>query len=170
MMPPTLPRKRRVPQPLRGYRGPLVSAFGRAYRAFVGQYGWPPSGSRWEAAQERAALAEGRLELARRAWAPLSERVRHTKKSLARATAAEKAMTRADEALSRALADLRAALPPPPPPMSKQEEAKKQMAEYRASLRAGAVASEPSPRPISSDVGTRAASEAKTAEPGAASA
>src|SRR6266850_1977436 len=101
MMPPTSPRKRRVPQPLRGQRGPLVAAYVRAYRGSIGQHGWPEQGSRFESAMKRAALSEGHLELARKAWVALFGRQRHTDKTRGDLRAAEKAMGRADEALSR---------------------------------------------------------------------
>ena len=106
--------RRRVPRPLPGHTGPLAPAYQRAYHAFVGQYGWPPSRSRFEAAMIRCAIAEARLVGARIAWAALENMKRRNKARRAELLAADKTLGRADESLSRALADLRSVMPVAP--------------------------------------------------------
>jgi hypothetical protein len=116
MMPPSSPHKggrRRLSAGMPRVFGPHKSPLGRAYRrwwlSLVSQHGQPVPGGAIEPAMSRAAVAGARLAMLTEAWAGLANRIRHTEKSRAELRAAEKAMGRADEALSRALIDLRAA-------------------------------------------------------------
>lgn len=110
-----------IPRVWSRHRTELGHAYRLAFLALEQQYGKPARRGELETAMSRAAIARARLVLATSAWEALASRRRHTDDSRAELRAAEKVMTRADEALSRALADLRDALPPPPPPLSKRE-------------------------------------------------
>jgi hypothetical protein len=142
--------------------GPHNHPLGRAYRsAWVGLvaiHGRSAKGSAIEASMARAAVASARLALATEAWGKLAAREWHSAKSRADLRAAEKAMARADESMSRALADLRAMVSraPEQPVMTRAErerikaqaEFDQVMAQYRRNPAPQAPARSPGPSSI----------------------
>jgi Xaa-Pro aminopeptidase len=106
----------------------------------------------------RAAVAGARLAMLTEAWAALASRIRHTTKSRAELRAAERAMAKADEALSRALSDLRAAVPVVP--LTKAEQAQRAY-EARVAKAKAARAGDTIPRPIPGASGRDGVAQAK---------
>jgi hypothetical protein len=111
-----------LPRAFGCHTGPLARAYRASYAALTERYGTPARGSGFEAAMLRTAVAEARLGGARELWAALLCRLRHTDRSRAELRAAVKDMERADQALSRALDDLRSAVPPPRPLTKAEQE------------------------------------------------
>ena len=135
-----------IPRVWSFHKTPLGRAYLQAYRGFVARYGKPEKFSETEHAMTRAAVARGRLVLATVAWEALMGRQRHTKDSRRELLAAEKLMNRADESLSRALSDLRQALPPVPVvPVSPQAAARERAQVKLDAIKAG---HHTTPRPI----------------------
>jgi hypothetical protein len=155
-----------TPRPgVRRYAGcPVLShryspAYRAAYRcswlALVAQHGQPAKGSAVALAMDRCSVAGAHLALTSEAWARLQGRQRHTKDSRAELRAAVKAMERAGEAYTRALADLRAVVPSMPPvPLTKAEREKAaydaRLAKLTAekALEAAGAGGDKAPRPI----------------------